>query len=80
MSNYPDGVTGNEYQIAGYPTVELVDVECSDCEWTGDIEEADVEGVTAYWTCPACGINNETDGDDEPDPDAAWDSRYDWDD
>ena len=76
MSNYPDNVTGNEPQIAGYPTVELTGVECSDCEWGGDVEEADVEGYTAYWTCPGCGINNETD-DEGPDPDAAWESRYD---
>lgn len=90
MNNYPDGVTGNEPQIAGYPTMDLTDVECSGgyvtddegetvpCEFSGDVEEADFEFGTAYWACPVCSTTNETDIDDEPDPDIAWESRYDY--
>ena len=64
MSYYPEGVTGNEWQIAG-PSAEFTEsreVECGndDCE---DFESlVEVEGETrAYgeervfdWTCPKC--------------------------
>lgn len=65
MSNYPEGVTGNEWQIAG-PSAEFtetLEVQCGndDCEAFERLVE--VEGETrAYgaeervfeWTCPEC--------------------------
>ena len=64
MSNYPEGVTGNESAIAGGSYYEVEgNLECSKCgEWS-DIE---VEGmyfeddgvVIADWDCPKCGYDN----------------------
>lgn len=59
MSNYPPGVTGNEYAIAG-PDHELErDAWCNECE-------AVMAGVEQWyrrerwWTCDTCGWTTET--------------------
>lgn len=53
MSNYPPGVTGSEYAIAGPDSERSVEVDCPKCGHT--------EGVIAsygsgWWTaCEGCG-------------------------
>lgn len=51
MSNYPPGVTGNEYEIAG-PDREFTDER--DCEGCGRLSTVDVIGYRweEWWTCP----------------------------
>jgi hypothetical protein len=73
MSNYPPGVTGNEFAIAGWDseTDETRDVqECTNDECSADWEGAiTVEGVLTryyrdvifFWTCPVCGKDNQDD-------------------
>lgn len=74
MSNYPPGVTGNEWQIAGAAERE-VDAECItevdgvECGWMGTIDATSVDGVDWDWFCPRCGSMGFTEIDDEPDPD-----------
>jgi rubredoxin len=88
MSNYPDNVTGNEPEIAGYPEINLTGVGCrgglvdgpdgpEDCEWTGDVEADFTDGM-AYWDCPECGIENEVDMSPDEDYEPDWD-REDYD-
>lgn len=91
LSNYPPGVTGNEPQIAGYPESEI-QVECdgifyddddneSPCDFSGQVTLVH-DGLTGDWDCPKCETNHTVDLEAEygPDPDAAWDSRFDYDD
>lgn len=70
---YPDGVTGNEFAIAG-PDKEWSDereVSCSndDClacgeEVTLTLDLASYRSTEwATWTCPKCGKDNEYEGD-----------------
>jgi hypothetical protein len=90
MSNYPPGVTGNEYAIAGPDTErdEDRDVTCgnAECDFSGTVEVM----VTTFrrdawcnWTCPACGADNqedlpevEDDRDYEPDYDDDYEPDY----
>jgi hypothetical protein len=90
MSNfgwdYPPGVTGNEYQIAGPSREweEKMDVEClnDECEMFDVPQEVEVSGEsyrgtnTYYWECPTCGHSHdfEREEDEGPDPDAAYDA------
>ncbi len=63
MSNYPEGVTGSEYAIAGpqgeYETTALV--YCTNCDWeddlTFDVDYYDGEEI-GYWSCPNCTKEN----------------------
>lgn len=51
MDNYPPGVDGSEYMIAG-PDREFTDIRpCLSC---GRVEEVDVTGYgwEEWWTCP----------------------------
>lgn len=56
---YPPGVSGFEDEIAG-PRAEYdesVNVECTDCEWVGDVDgEVRVwrYDTDVTWTCPNC--------------------------
>lgn len=80
MNNYPDNVTGNEWQIAGVETYMLHDVKCTGtvyygniadtdrCTFVGDVE-ADFIGDVAYWDCPECTTQNEYEPWDEADCD-----------
>ncbi len=54
MSNLPEGVTGNEWQIAGADEDEI-DGECGDCGFEGEVEAYCTDFEDWYWTCPACG-------------------------
>lgn len=91
LSNYPPGVTGREYEIAG-PDAEWTETKTAYCtneecsEFDQEVEaELDVQSYRGSWwatyTCPACNSDHDMEGDmDEdygPDPDAAWDSRFD---
>ena len=66
MSNYPPGVSGNEYAIAGASWTGTLDVECEDCGYEGD---ADAEGYGwERWAfCPECDVTIDL-PDDEYDP------------
>lgn len=75
MSNYPEGVTGNEYDIAG-PSADFSETrevqcgrdECDAFETLVEVEgDTRVYGDTFYfsWTCPTCS----TPGEDEYDAD-----------
>jgi hypothetical protein len=91
LSNYPAGVTGREYEIAG-PDSEWEETkefacgndECENFEVEVEVE-CEVESFRgtwrAFWTCPTCNTDHEKEGemadDYGPDPDEAWDSRFD---
>ena len=73
MSNYPEGVTGLEYEIAG-PDMEYTGerlVQCYNDECSMFEEDQDVEiDLAAYrgeewgdWTCPTCGKKDEYTGE-----------------
>lgn len=66
MSNYPPGVTGNEFEIAG-PDREFTDIRpCMAC---GRVEEVDVTGYgwEEWWTCPRPECLSENARVNEPD-------------
>lgn len=54
MSNYPPGVTGNEFEIAGPDWEDDMLVRCCDCGWAGMATVWAYRGET-YWECPECG-------------------------
>lgn len=73
LSNYPCGVTGNEYEIAG-GEAQTVNRECkgtgyvvdfddpdlvteSDCPFSGEVD-AEAYNYELFWTCPTCGYEN----------------------
>lgn len=71
LSNYPPGVTGNEYEIAG-PDETWEDPApgpCPECGYSpSDDEDSDPVTFERYqgnvwWNCPACGcqVDVETD-------------------
>lgn len=73
MSNYPEGVTGLEYEIAG-PDMEYTGerlVQCYNEECSMFEQDQDVEiDLAAYrgeewgnWTCPTCGKKDEYTGE-----------------
>lgn len=85
---YPDGVTGNEYEIAGADREweDDRDVVCTndDCDSEGETQTVTVD-LQSYrssewgtWTCPKCGTENDYEGDadsstEEIDPDYLYD-------
>lgn len=85
LSNYPDGVTGNEPQIAGYPIdTDFRDdreVYCQndECKAFEQVEEEEVvveqwggkSWVTERWewTCPVCSHRTEFTTEFDPTPD-----------
>lgn len=84
MSNYPPGVTGNEWQIAGAPErvisadcgVELPDVEDeAQCNFSGDVDAVAVDEFGDWeWYCPDCGYLQITtiEPDDPPERERDW--------
>ena len=79
LSNYPPGVTGNEYAIAGPDGDGIeVDIECPECgtEFTGTIST--YKSTASYeegTVCPKCGnalddldASGHLEPDYEPDP------------
>ena len=69
--DYPAGVTGNEYEIAG-PDDEktiTVDVRCEEC--VTDLDGIEIEAqfyrgsVWGDWVCPECGHENDWSGEAE---------------
>lgn len=75
MSNYPPGVTGNEYEIAG-PDREFTDErECDHCDRLVTVDVVQYRWEE-WWTCPACGGDNqrvnEPDFPDLPDDIPDW--------
>lgn len=88
--NYPDGVTGNEFQIAGADrewaderNVYCHNEECADFEVDKDLMVDLACYGSSEWgtfTCPTCGMEGEYEGDieyDEVDPDYAYESYRD---
>lgn len=63
MSNYPEGVSGSEYAIAGpqdeYTTTD--EVTCDECGWCGDyqIDVSYYDGEEfGDWVCGVCDTQN----------------------
>lgn len=54
MSNYPPGVTGNEYEIAGADFEQELSRECPTCD---EMRSGLLEGYRGerWWTCSVCG-------------------------
>jgi hypothetical protein len=84
-SNYPPGVTGNEYAIAGARGLGATsrEVTCPSCGYEGDAE-GELEGydyeVWFAYECPKCDTLTNLDLDPEdfgPDPDDARDAELD---
>ena len=66
-SNYPPGVTGNEYAIAGPDYTQEVDGICPNCGDYGILFECGYPGD--HWRfCGTCGYQEDVDPI-EPDPD-----------
>jgi hypothetical protein len=74
LSNYPVGVTGREYEIAGPDSETEEPEDCSFCDWQG-VALVLRYGFQAWYDCPKCGTENDvTDYQDfGPDPDALLD-------
>lgn len=80
MSNYPAGVTGNEYQIAGadsqYSQVRADYCDNEECKMF-EVEDVEVEvDIEAYrseefykWTCPTCKESKDVERNTENDHD-----------
>jgi hypothetical protein len=88
--NYPDGVTGNEYQISGADreftderTVYCPNENCEQYENAQDVT-FDLQGYKdqewGTWTCPVCKLDHEyeaeVDRNDGPDPDDWRDEQF----
>jgi len=58
LSNYPPGVTGNEYEIAGPDYETEVDGECSGCHKTGVLVEVGYRS-DRWLECGECGHRQE---------------------
>ncbi len=74
LSNYPPGVTGNEYAIAGPDAEEPAeDFECPNCQSTSGTKLSYQR--QAWIACNNCDYQLDTtdDYDNGPDPDAAYD-------
>jgi hypothetical protein len=65
-SNYPPGVTGREYEIAGPDTEREADGTCSHCGLTGP-GLIQTYGYSEWFICDAC--EETTDLPDLPEPD-----------
>lgn len=74
MSNYPPGVTGNEYQIAGADYERESDVPCGRCGKSSCMEVG--YGRERWLTCGECDWHTDLDPL-EPDPDRAYDEERD---
>ena len=80
MSNYPAGVTGNEYEIAG-ADAEYTEYRADSCdneECTAfEVEDVEVEvDIESYryeefykWTCPVCKESKDVERNTENDHD-----------
>jgi hypothetical protein len=74
LSNYPAGVTGREYEIAGADS-EWTETKEVACQWEDDCPDFDKEieiemDLESYrgewwgeWTCPTCNRKNDARGD-----------------
>ena len=66
-SNYPPGVTGSEYEIAGPDYEKHVEGECPKCNMPDTLLEQGYKG--SHWqVCASCGYQEDFDPI-EPDPD-----------
>lgn len=64
MSNYPEGVSGSEYAIAGPRKEYVVEqyVTCANCAAEMDMEidvQYDDGEEFGHWPCPVCYYENE---------------------
>jgi hypothetical protein len=87
---YPDGVSGNEYQIAGADreytdtrTLYCSNEDCADFEVEKDIKlDLQSYGSNEWgsWDCPTCGKTNEYEDEipyEQEDPDEAYERMRD---
>ena len=72
MSNYPPGVTGLEWQIAGCDEEEAVR-ECGgeECSFSGDVTIYWHTRTSGMWECPECFDQHE---EEASEPDEDWNS------
>lgn len=75
MSNYPPGVSGREFAIAG-PDREFEEERECRCGYVG---EALIQsyGLEQWWTCPECGEDHIEEDEYEDDPDRFRDEELD---
>ena len=73
-SNYPPGVTGSEYEIAGPDYEKESDTPCPQCG--ADTIEQGYRGERWLY-CPTCTGETSLPPPDEPDPDRAYDEERD---
>jgi len=86
MSNYPPGVTGFEYAIAGadveFDETREVEHDCDEARFDGPFQgDAEVSvsrygySETVTYTCPQCGasVEFEAEAEDDSDPDSYYD-------
>lgn len=66
MSNYPPGVTGNEYEIVGPDREFETFRECESCEIVSWVDVTGY-GWEEWWRCPKCQHENTRVLDSEPD-------------
>ena len=78
MSNYPAGVTGNEWQISGPSWEGTVSAQCPMCDHEDEFDGADLNG-TLVIECHECGFEwqEDSEGFFGNDPDYWHDSRCD---
>jgi Zn ribbon nucleic-acid-binding protein len=75
MSNYPPGVTGNEFPITGPLDEWVEDIdECPACHFSGQADAWWHPDQGAWVDCPRCGHEMELPDPREPDPDLAYDT------
>lgn len=75
MSNYPPGVTGNEYEIAGPDYEREIDGECPECGEDGTLMAVGYR--SDHWTvCSACD-HQEDRQPEEPDWEAIAEAKAD---
>jgi hypothetical protein len=77
--NYPPGVSGNEYPIAGPDSEEEVIRTCPDeaCGYSGYVTLLTFRHET-WWECPRCGDLVTEEQERGPDPDEAYDAWREW--
>jgi ssDNA-binding Zn-finger/Zn-ribbon topoisomerase 1 len=73
-SNYPPGVTGAEYEIAGPDYEKESDVPCEKC---GGEQMEQGYGYERWLVCMDCEETTDLPAPEDPDPDRAYDEERD---
>jgi len=83
LSNFPPGVTGNEWAIRG-PIEKVEEKHCDECEDDFDVvvhysgpANSTGSATFCYWECPECGREYESDVEIDDGADDAYDEWID---